>query len=100
MSSAGEQGGQSQPPRRTAPSWLSQAPEKLWEEQLASQFKARSAGAAINTIVEWPSVNHVPVMIGALPSSPRLIKLAEGVGFRGEFLQWEHCWELALDICC
>src|SRR4029077_20368 len=78
MSSAGEQGGQSQPPRRTAPSWLSQAPEKLWEEQLASQFKARSAGAAINTIVEWPSVNHVPVRIGALPSSPRLIKVAEG----------------------
>ena len=29
MSSAGEQGGQSQPPRRTAPSWLSQAPVEV-----------------------------------------------------------------------
>jgi hypothetical protein len=42
--------------------------EKLWEEHLASEFKAKSAEAAINTMVEWPSVNHVPVMTGALRS--------------------------------
>jgi carboxymethylenebutenolidase len=40
--------------------------EKLWEEHLASEFKARSAEAAINTMVERPSVNHVPVMTGGV----------------------------------
>ena len=36
-----------------------QAMEKLWEEHVASE-------AAINTMVERPSVNHVPVMTGGV----------------------------------
>jgi len=43
-----------------------QALEKLWEEHLASEFKAKSAEAAINTMVKRPSVNHVPVMTGGV----------------------------------
>ena len=43
-----------------------QALEKLWEEHLASEFKAKSAEAAVNTMVERPSVNHVPVMTGGV----------------------------------
>ena len=43
-----------------------QALEKLWEEHLASEFKAKSAEAAINTMVERPSVNHVPVLTGGV----------------------------------
>jgi carboxymethylenebutenolidase len=43
-----------------------QALEKLWEEHLASEFKAKSAAAAIDTMVERPSVNHVPVMTGGV----------------------------------
>jgi hypothetical protein len=41
-----------------------QAMEKLWDEHVASEFQNRSAEAALNTMVERPSVNHVPVMIG------------------------------------
>ena len=33
-----------------------QAIEKLWEAHLASEFKTKSAEAAINTMVERPSV--------------------------------------------
>jgi SnoaL-like polyketide cyclase. len=40
--------------------------EKLWEEHLASEFKSKNAEAAINTMVERPSVNHVPVMTGGV----------------------------------
>ena len=40
--------------------------EKLWEEHVASEFKSKSAEAAINTMVERPSVNHVPVMTGGV----------------------------------
>ena len=43
-----------------------EAMEKLWEEHLASEFKSKSAEAAINTMVERPSVNHVPVMTGGV----------------------------------
>ena len=43
-----------------------QAMEKRWEEHLASEFKFRSAEAAINTMVDGPSVNHVPVMTGGV----------------------------------
>ena len=43
-----------------------QAMEKLWEEHMASEFKSKSAEAAINTMVERPSVNHVPVMTGGV----------------------------------
>ena len=43
-----------------------QAMEKLWEEHLASEFKYKSAEAALNTMVDRPSVNHVPVMTGGL----------------------------------
>jgi len=43
-----------------------QAMEKVWEEHLASEFKSKSAEAAINTMVERPSVNHVPVMTGGV----------------------------------
>jgi carboxymethylenebutenolidase len=43
-----------------------QAMEKLWEEHLASEFKSKSAEAAINTMIERPSVNHVPVMTGGV----------------------------------
>jgi len=43
-----------------------QAMEKLWEEHLASEFQSKSADAAINTMVERPSVNHVPVMTGGV----------------------------------
>ena len=40
--------------------------EKLWEEHLASEFKDKSAQAAINTMIQRPSVNHVPVMTGGV----------------------------------
>ena len=43
-----------------------QTMEKLWEEHVASEFKSKSAEAAINTMVERPSVNHVPVMTGGV----------------------------------
>ena len=43
-----------------------QAMEKLWEEHLASEFQSKSAEAAINTMTERPSVNHVPVMTGGV----------------------------------
>ena len=43
-----------------------QALEKVWEEHLASEFKFKNAKAAINTMVERPSVNHVPVMTGGV----------------------------------
>jgi carboxymethylenebutenolidase len=43
-----------------------QALEKLWEEHLASEFQFKSAEAAINTMVDRPSVNHVPVMTGGV----------------------------------
>ena len=76
----GEQGNAPPPPVKAEPavpqerallaeSTLSpeqQALEKLWEEHLASEFKATSAAAAINTMVERPGVNHVPVMTGGV----------------------------------
>jgi carboxymethylenebutenolidase len=40
--------------------------EKLWEEHLASEFQSKSTEAAINTMTERPSVNHVPVMTGGV----------------------------------
>jgi carboxymethylenebutenolidase len=40
--------------------------EELWEEHLASEFKAKSAQAAVNTMVDRPVVNHVPVMTGGV----------------------------------
>jgi carboxymethylenebutenolidase len=43
-----------------------QAMVKLWEEHLASEFKAKSAKAAVDTMVEQPYVNHVPVMTGGV----------------------------------
>jgi carboxymethylenebutenolidase len=43
-----------------------QAMEKLWEQHLASEFQSKSAEAAINTMTERPSVNHVPVMTGGV----------------------------------
>jgi carboxymethylenebutenolidase len=43
-----------------------QAMDKLWEEHLASEFQHKNAEAAINTMVERPSVNHVPVMTGGV----------------------------------
>jgi len=42
------------------------AMEKLWEEHLASEFKFKNAETAINTMVDRPSVNHVPVMTGGV----------------------------------
>ena len=43
-----------------------QALQKVWEEHLASEFQFKSAEAAINTMVDRPSVNHVPVMTGGV----------------------------------
>ena len=43
-----------------------QAMEKLWEQHMASEFQSKNAEAAINTMVERPSVNHVPVMTGGV----------------------------------
>ena len=43
-----------------------QAMEKLWEEHLASEFQSKNAEAAIDTMVDRPSVNHVPVMTGGV----------------------------------
>jgi carboxymethylenebutenolidase len=77
---AGEQGKPPPPPAKAEPaapreraqvaeSKLSreqQALEKLWEEHLASEFKVKSAEAAINTMVERPWVNHVPMMTGGV----------------------------------
>jgi carboxymethylenebutenolidase len=40
--------------------------EELWEEHLASEFKSKNADAAVDTMVEMPSVNHVPVMTGGV----------------------------------
>ena len=42
------------------------AMERLWEEHVASEFQSKNAEAAINTMVERPSVNHVPVMTGGV----------------------------------
>ena len=70
-----------------------QVMEKLWEEHLASEFKYKNAEAAIKTMVDRPSVNHVPVMAGGLgrkqlthfydryfipqmPSGPAFLKLS------------------------
>jgi hypothetical protein len=57
MSSVGEQG---RPPTTLGEAEPAVAMEKLWEEHMASEFKAKSAEAAINTMVERPPVNHVP----------------------------------------
>lgn len=43
-----------------------QALEKVWEEHLASEFQFKSAEAALNTMVDRPSVNHVPVVTGGV----------------------------------
>src|SRR6476659_6681920 len=43
-----------------------QAMEKLWEEHVASEFKSKSAEAAINTVVAGPSIKQVPVMTGGV----------------------------------
>src|SRR5215467_12869932 len=43
-----------------------QALEKVWEEHLASEFRDKNAETAINTMVDRPSVNHVPVMTGGV----------------------------------
>jgi carboxymethylenebutenolidase len=43
-----------------------QAMEKVWEEHVTSEFTSKSAEAALNTMVERPSVNHVPVMTGGV----------------------------------
>src|SRR5215467_15087492 len=43
-----------------------QAMERVWEEHLASEFRDKSAETAINTMVDRPSVNHVPVMTGGV----------------------------------
>jgi carboxymethylenebutenolidase len=43
-----------------------QAMEKLWDEHVLSEFQAKNAEAALNTMVEEPSVNHVPVMTGGV----------------------------------
>lgn len=40
--------------------------EKLWEEHVASEFQSKDAEAALNTMVDNPSVNHVPVMTGGV----------------------------------
>ena len=40
--------------------------EQLWEEHLASEFKDKSALAAVNTMVAHPNVNHIPVMTGGV----------------------------------
>jgi carboxymethylenebutenolidase len=64
---------QKQPSRRRPGRGLSQScplNNKSWRSSgkniLASEFKAKSAEAAINTMVERPSVNHVPVMTGGV----------------------------------
>ena len=38
----------------------------LWEAHLAAEFQAKSATAAVDTMVEHPHVNHVPVMTGGV----------------------------------
>lgn len=37
---------------------------ELWEAHLAAEFQAKSATASVDTMVERPNVNHVPVMTG------------------------------------
>ncbi len=39
---------------------------RVWEAHLAAEFDARSAEAAVATMVENPYVNHVPVMTGGV----------------------------------
>ncbi len=51
---------------RTELSPAQQELEKLWEEHLASEFKDKSAFAAVNTMVDHPNVNHIPVMTGGV----------------------------------
>src|SRR5258705_405490 len=61
--------GQAMRKKRVSGSQLSpeqQVAEKLWGEHVASEFKSKSAEAAINTMVERPSLNHVPVMTGGV----------------------------------
>lgn len=51
---------------RTELSPAQQNLEQLWEEHLASEFKDKSALAAVNTMVDHPNVNHIPVMTGGV----------------------------------
>lgn len=43
-----------------------QALLRRWEEHLACEFTIKDAKAAIETMVEHPRVNHVPVMTGGV----------------------------------
>jgi carboxymethylenebutenolidase len=48
---------------------LSEAQQSLlrrWEEHLACEFTVKDAKAAIDTMVERPRVNHVPVLTGGV----------------------------------
>lgn len=40
--------------------------ERLWEAHLASEFADKSALAAVDTMVDNPNVNHVPVLTGGV----------------------------------
>jgi len=43
-----------------------QALLRKWEAHLAAEFTIKNAKAAIDTIVEHPRVNHVPVITGGV----------------------------------
>lgn len=51
---------------QNALSALQQEMVRVWEAHLAGEFEQKSAEAAVDTMVEQPSVNHVPVLTGGV----------------------------------
>jgi hypothetical protein len=55
-----------QPQEGTALSSDQQAMSDLWDEHMRSEFETSSVEATLETMVEDPYVNHVPVMTGGV----------------------------------
>jgi len=55
-----------QPQEGTALSSDQQAMSDLWDEHMRSEFESSSVEATLETMVEDPYVNHVPVMTGGV----------------------------------
>ena len=50
----------------TAPTSAQQAMSDLWDEHMRSEFETSSVETTLETMVEEPYVNHVPVIIGSV----------------------------------
>ena len=55
-----------QPQDGTTPSSAQQAMSDLWDEHMRSEFETSSVKDTLETMVEEPYVNHVPVMTGGV----------------------------------